>query len=67
MQEPGQREEAGLNRTFMELKQDYAVGHAKQGHSLNRTFMELKPRSRIGTTTAEQCLNRTFMELKRLH
>ncbi len=32
----------GLNRTFMELKQDTFLGVVPNSQCLNRTFMELK-------------------------
>ena len=34
--------QAGLNRTFMELKQLWLVDYNTMGAGLNRTFMELK-------------------------
>ena len=54
----------GLNRTFMELKQNTGRILFIWQMGLNRTFMELK-RGKVYASGGEFTgLNRTFMELK---
>ena len=46
----------GLNRTFMELKQENYADYRRNGDRLNRTFMELKQEVKAFKVDGEKVL-----------